>query len=120
MKLRFSISQLYFYLVCFIMLVTIILGLTNLVRAGIDILFPASRPAYLTVNPPRENPFYPESILPKQIIEQEIEAQRDHQQTMERTIAFNSAVQKLLQGLTQVLIAFPVYLYHWRRIPLLS
>jgi hypothetical protein len=125
MKLRFSASQLYFYLVCFIMLITVIVGLTNLVRAGIEVFLPVSGEGIFYKDIPRPAPFnenfsYQNSKLPSSLIEREIEAQQTYQQAQQKTNSLRQAIQQLFRGLSQVLIAFPVYLYHWRRIPLLS
>ncbi|MDW7651857.1 MAG: hypothetical protein SCK29_14585 [Bacillota bacterium] len=123
MKLKWGIDQLYFYLVCFVMLITIIVGVTGLVRAGIDMLIPlpdqsTSRPYYEPK--PVEPPDAASSQLTKELIEQELQNQKVHQENLEQRNSFNSAMLQLFRSLAQILVAFPVYLYHWRKIPLLD
>ncbi|NLM45660.1 MAG: hypothetical protein GX200_02505 [Firmicutes bacterium] len=119
MKLKWTPDQLYFYLVCFIMLITVILGIINLVQAGIDLLLPVPEPDYYN---PKEinNELYARSTLPAEIIEQELEAQQEFRQTQAQKQNFATALSRLLRGAVQILIAVPVYLYHWRRIPRLQ
>ncbi|MBS4032274.1 MAG: hypothetical protein KGZ63_12770 [Clostridiales bacterium] len=122
MRLKWSIDQLYFYLVCFVMLITIIIGITGLVRAGIDIIVPV--PDTTFGKPVRE--FGPvtgggdKSQLPAEIIESEIIKQEEYNSQRERNNVFNQAMLQILRGLAQLAVAFPVYLYHWRKIPQLD
>lgn len=120
MKLKWSIDQLYFYLVCFVMLITIIIGITGLVRAGIEIIVPVpdtnfSKPIREPVTSSGEK-----SLLPTEIIESEIIKQEEYNTQRERKNIFNQAMIQILRGLAQLAVAFPVYLYHWRKIPQLD
>jgi hypothetical protein len=122
MKLKWSIDQLYFYLVCFVMLITIIMGITGLVRAGIDIIVPVPDPTFS--KPFRElGPVTSDaekSKLPAEIIESEIIKQEEYNSLRERNNVINQAMLQILRGLAQLAVAFPVYLYHWRKIPQLD
>lgn len=121
MKLKWSIDQLYFYLVCFVMLITIIIGITGLVRAGIDIIVPVpdttfSKP-FRELGPVTSGD---KSQLPADIIEGEIYNQEEYISQRERNNVLNQAILQILRGLAQLAVAFPVYLYHWRKIPKLD
>jgi hypothetical protein len=121
MKLRWGINQLYFYVVCFVMLITIIVGITNLFRAGIDLLIPVpdvriDRPLGPTKETWPEQTSGDKSNLPAHIIEGELEKRDEFNRTWEKTNTMNSAIQQIFRGLSQLLVAFPVYLYHWRKI----
>lgn len=123
MKLKWSIDQLYFYLVCFVMLIVIIIGTTSLVRAGIELLIPIPQTNYTSPYPIYEK--FPERIgeeskLPSAVIEQEIREQEKFNKEREGKSSFNSAMQQLFRGMAQLLVAFPIYLYHWRKIPELT
>jgi hypothetical protein len=126
MKLKWSIDQLYFYLICFVMLITIIVGVTTLVRAGIDLIIPYPESGretpyfpkdyYEYKTPPGENP----SQLPADVIERELKEQEEFMADINRRNNVNQAILSLFRGVAMLIVAFPVYLYHWRKIPLLS
>ncbi|NLN06270.1 MAG: hypothetical protein GX167_01445 [Firmicutes bacterium] len=119
MKLKWTLDQLYFYLVCFVMLVTVIVGIINLVQAGIDLFLPVPEPDYYA-RKEIISELYARSTLPAEIIEQELEAQQEFRQVQARKQNLATALSRLLRGAVQLLIAVPVYLYHWRRIPRLT
>ena len=102
------------------MLITIIIGITGLVRAGIEIIVPVpdtnfSKPIREPVTSSGEK-----SLLPTEIIESEIIKQEEYNTQRERKNIFNQAMIQILRGLAQLAVAFPVYLYHWRKIPQLD
>ncbi|HHX73630.1 MAG TPA: hypothetical protein GX699_01850 [Firmicutes bacterium] len=121
MKLKWTLDQLYFYLVCFVMLITVIVGVINLVQAGVDLLLPVPE-AGIDYYAPKEirNELYSRSTLPDEIIEQELKAQQEFRQKQAQRQNLASALARLLRGAAQILIAVPIYLYHWRKIPLLQ
>jgi len=117
-KLRWRINQLYFYIVCFVMLITMIVGITNLFRAGIDLLIPIPDMRIDRPVPVKEGQTGGEekTSLPAYIIEAELEKQHEFNKALEKSNVLNAAVQQIFRGLSQILVAFPVYLYHWRKI----
>ncbi len=129
MKIRWSIHNIYFYLVCFVTLIMIIFGITQLVRAGIELMVPVPEmtrtgayPIRAPVPPysePRQDP-WKNSRLPERVIEQELEQQEAFNINRQKENDLHNAIQQLFRGLASLLIAFPVYLYHWRKIPLLD
>ncbi|MBT9147673.1 MAG: hypothetical protein DDT32_01438 [Syntrophomonadaceae bacterium] len=127
-RLAFPIDYSYrqtimFYLVCFVMLITIIIGIVNLVWAGINLALPypnvnLKSPGPVEYAPPANY----KSQLPKEIIEHERE--REHKklfmQERSRRNTVNEALLSLFRGLAMLLVAFPPYIYHWRKIPMLN
>ena len=121
MKRRWNIHQIYFYVVCFVTLIMVISGITSVVRAGIQMVIPIpdiERPYY-------DKPYVPgevatKSSLPKEVIEEEIAKQQAFNDTQQKTYSFYNPLLMVINGLVQILVAVPVYLYHWRKIPLIS
>lgn len=121
MKRRWNIHQIYFYLVCFVTLIMVISGITSVVRAGIQMVVPipeADRPYY--DKPVVPSPGETKSSLPKAVIEEEIAKQQAFNDAQAKANAFYSPLLMVISGLVQILVAVPVYLYHWRKIPLIS
>ena len=121
MRLRLGLDQLFFYLVCFVMLMTLILGVVDVVRASINILLPI--PEAAEGRPFEPKPGTPETIqskLPPDVIAKELQAQESFNKTQLTKNDFNSSMLQILRGLAQMFIALPVYLYHWRKIALLD
>jgi hypothetical protein len=127
MKMKWSIDQLYFYLVCFVMLIVIIVGVSTLVRAGIDLLIPY--PDSRWDNPaPVPGWEYKEGIpggdsrsqLPADVIERELQEQDTFMAERSRKNSLNEAILSIFRGIAMLLVAFPVYIYHWRKIPILT
>lgn len=120
MKLKWGIDQLYFYIVCFVMLITMIIGITGLVRAGIELAIPVPEQSlgrsYEPSYPKMDSTEQVNSSLPKDVIDREL-VKRDE---FNRAQNFNVTVMRLFNGLAALLVAFPVYLYHWKKIPLIE
>lgn len=120
MRLKWGIDQLYFYVVCFVMLITMIVGVTGLVRAGIELVIPIPEPSldrpYESSYPKVDRIGDESSNLPKDVVEREI-VKRDE---FNRARDFNYTMLRFFNGLAALLVAFPVYLYHWKKIPLLE
>lgn len=126
MKLRWGIDQLYFYLVCFVMLITMIAGVTGMVRAGIELLIPVPEPSFVRPlapfpeKPPEQLDAKEKSTLPADVIERELQKQQEFNQRHTKRNTVNFAMVQLLRSFAQLLVALPVYLFHWRKIPLLD
>ncbi|MBS4020937.1 MAG: hypothetical protein KGZ79_00745 [Dethiobacter sp.] len=126
MRIKWGIHNIYFYLVCFVTLIMIIFGITQLFRAGIELLVPvpgmSPRNAYPIRSPYPMEPGqqWQNSQLPASIIESELQQQEEFNQSRQQAYNVHNAIQQLFRGLSFFLVAFPVYLYHWRKIPLLE
>jgi hypothetical protein len=97
---RFSLRNLYLYLVCLITLVISIFAAVNIVHSAAELFYPD--PAYYIQAPIKEP-----SISPTEQ-ERLHRAAQDSQQ--------RQSVLSLISSGTLLLIAGPVYAYHWRRI----
>jgi hypothetical protein len=97
---RFTLRNLYLYLVCLITLVISIFAAVNVVRSAVELLYP--EPGY-SVQMPMKEP----------------DMGADQQQSLERAAResqHRQAVLGLISSGALLLIAGPVYAYHWRRI----
>jgi hypothetical protein len=98
---RFSLRSIYLYLVCFVTLLIVIFGAVNLVRSTVELAYPDPM-YYGPVIPDREGTVDP--------------AEQERQERAIRDSQRRNAVLSLVTSGTFVLIAGPVYVYHWRRI----
>jgi hypothetical protein len=98
---RFSLRNIYLYLVCFVTLLIVIFGAVNLVRSTVELAYPDPM-YYGPVFPDREGNIDP--------------AEQERQERAARDSQRRNAVLGLVSSGTFVLIAGPVYGYHWRRI----
>ncbi|MDO9573818.1 MAG: hypothetical protein Q7I94_02395 [Candidatus Contubernalis sp.] len=118
MKVKWNLQQVYFYLVCFVTLIMIIVGAVNTVRSAVDFLLPdpAMEQSYSYEKPTRfegSGGNLNEKLFDPDIVEMEMKRQEE----ISRTSAHNQSVRNLLGGVILILVAGPVYLYHWRQIP---
>ncbi len=122
MKTRWSIHQVYFYLVCFVTLILIIVGITNMVRSVVQIAVPIPEMEgpvmYERPRVPEGNQI--ESTLPREVMDEEMARKKAYDENLNKNQALYRPLRMLMSGLAQILVAVPVYLYHWRRIPLLN
>lgn len=107
----------YYYLVCFATLIMMIVGGVQLVRSALDLTFPEEhfRMSPMDVyeryqRPPagagNDAPFTREELI--EMADQE--ASRMERQARRR------ALRSLIGNIALLLIAAPVYLYHWRQV----
>ncbi len=101
MQDRLTLRNLYLYLVCLITLVISIFAAMGLVRGAVELLYPD--PGYYGLVAPGRDPDV--SAEEQQRREQ---AARDSQR--------RQAVLSLVSSGTLLLIAGPLYLYHWRQV----
>ncbi|GAA4245238.1 hypothetical protein GCM10022255_011760 [Dactylosporangium darangshiense] len=97
---RFSLRNLYLYLVCLITLVISIFAVVNVVRNAVELFYPD--PAYYAQVPTKE---------PTTGAEEQQRLQRALRDSQHR-----QSVLGLISSGALLLIAGPVYGYHWRRI----
>lgn len=114
MKIKWNLGHVYFYLVSFVALILIIIGAVNLTQTAIAYI----TPIYDDYNPfERSGPYqdlseWEEKFGPA-VIEQEIE----RFETINRENYHRRLTRELIGGMAYIVIALPVYLYHWRKIP---
>jgi hypothetical protein len=98
---RFSLRNVYLYLVCLITLVIVIFSAVNLVRGVVELMWPD--PGYYG---------YTEPVKGDGLTGEEIAAQEQAAIDSQR----RNAVLSLVSSGTALLIAGPLYIYHWRKI----
>lgn len=97
---RWTLRNLYLYLVCLITLVISIFAAVGLVRGAVELLYPD--PGYFGFEVPRDG----------EVSEEE----QRRQEELARDSQRRQAVLGLVGSGTTLVIAGPLYLYHWRRV----
>jgi hypothetical protein len=102
---RWSLRNIYLYLVCLITLIMVIVGAATAVRSVVDMIYPD--PGYYMDRPVDEEgePLYSDE-------------EWERQQQIQEDSARRYAVISLVGSLSYVFIAGPIYVYHWRKIEL--
>lgn len=98
---RWSLRNIYLYLVCLITLIMVIVAVVGLVRNSVELFYP-------------DPGFYPEpaKIEGEGLTEEQLEAQREQQEASSRRYA----ILNLVGNVAMLLVAGPLYVYHWRKI----
>ena len=100
---RLTLRNVYLYLVCLITLVVSLFAAVSLVRSTVGVFYPD--PGYYGYFPDSANP---DGGLSDAEIARQEELAADSQRRME--------VLSLVGSATTLLIAGPLYVYHWRRV----
>lgn len=106
-----DIRRTYYYLVCLITLVILIIGASQIVNRGLDLLLPPEpyRPMSHEMAGPRGEPLdSPARVEAERRTAEDMERQRREQR--------RHAIRSLIGSIALVLIAGPIYWYHWRGI----
>ena len=100
---RWSLRNIYLYLVCLITLIMVIVGAATAVRAVVDLVYPD--PGYYMERPLDGDgePMYSDE-------------EWELQQAIQKESTLRYAVLSLVGSLSYVFIAGPIYVYHWRKI----
>jgi hypothetical protein len=109
-KNTWSLRNLYLYIVCLITLVMVIVATVNLVRAVVDLAYP-NPGYYLAVATPVDGKTPADPAQLQQ--QQEIQRQQEENQRQQAT---RNAVLNLVGSGAMLVVAEPVYIYHWRKI----
>ena len=97
---RWTLRNLYLYLVCLITLVISIFAGVGLVRGAVELLYPD--PGYFGFEVPRDGDVS--------------EEERRRQEELARNSQRRQAILGLVGSGTTLVIAGPLYVYHWRRV----
>lgn len=102
--------RIYLYLVCLITLVMAIVATVNTVKSVVELAYPEPVQA-----------IYPKPVLPESVEDSQAEiaarqAEVKNQMENQRLWAQRRAVLNLVSGGTMLLLAVPIYVYHWRKI----
>jgi hypothetical protein len=98
-----KLRNLYMYLVCFVTLMMIIWGLVDAVRNTVDVLFPEDYGYYDVLKMPDGEDVESEEALELRR-EKDIKTQRGRE------------TKELVNSIVIILIAIPVYSYHWKKV----
>ncbi len=114
--MAFEIRSLYFYVVCFATLLMVIIGAVQIVYSVMDLLYPVSY-SMTTVEEmdARLNAGRAPGDtlrLSRADLEKRVDAEQAREENRER----RRAVRSLFGNIALLLIAAPVYLYHWRQV----
>ena len=113
MKINWDLEHVYFYLVSFVALILIIIGAVNITRTAINYVVPVYdeyRPFAYEDLTRWEEKFGPEFVAKEQ----------DRYDTIAKENYSRGLIRDLVGGFSFIVIALPVYLYHWRKIPKLE
>lgn len=111
MKLRWDIQHVYFYLVSFVAMILLIIGAVNLTQTAI---------AYLTPVPEDYNYMFDEASIKdwkEEFGSALVQQEKDRFESISRENNRRNLLRELIGSLAYIIIALPVYLYHWRKIP---
>ena len=86
--------SLYLYAVCLITLMVCLFSLVSLIRSGVNVAYPD--PAYI-------DPYNPTPKVDSAVIAAQLKDQNQRQ-----------AVKSMIDAVTTLIIAGPLYVYHWR------
>ncbi|MHB1419444.1 MAG: hypothetical protein ACYCX4_07605 [Bacillota bacterium] len=107
MRIAWNIRNIYLYLVAFVTLIMIIVGTAKLIDGIVGIVYlPPNSPAPIISKPPDSTNITDAEWEARQIKDQEANIQRER---------YNGIRNSLTSG-ALILVALPVYFYHWRKI----
>ena len=109
---RLTLRNGYLYLVCLITLVVALFAAVNLVRSAVALIDPGPGQSDYYYGG-----YYPYPVEPGMEGSVEIDPQElERQEQLAVDAARRSALGELVGSATTLLIAAPIYLYHWRRV----
>lgn len=106
--MAWDVRQTYYYLVCFATLLMVIIGTVQVAGRILDLTIP-DEPYPPVVERPRPP-------VPPDEVEETFEETRAREWAHQLRQQKRRYVRDLLGSLALVLVAAPVYLYHWRRV----
>ena len=109
--MAWDVRQTYYYLVCFATLLMVIIGTVQVAGRILDLSIP-DEPYPPVVERPRPAPPGEDG----ESVEESFEETRAREQAFHMRQQRRRYVRDLLGSLALVLVAVPVYLYHWRRV----
>lgn len=115
--MAWDVRQTYYYLVCFATLLMVIIGTVQLVQNVLDLALPEEpyRPTALEMEERFLRPRADTTAAPAYTREELAQMAEDEAERQLRSNRRN-ALRNLLGNLALVLIAAPVYVYHWRKV----
>jgi hypothetical protein len=101
---RWSLRNIYLYLVCLITLIMLIVSAVNVVRSVVELVYPDPAASLERLPAPE--------VAGEEVDEEYLEEQRQAQADSSR----RWSILSLVTSATMILVAGPLYLYHWRKI----
>lgn len=110
---NWTLRQVYLYLVSFVALMLVVTGLIQTVMALGDRLMPNTYyvPGPAEIYSRYQTPDGKPTTVPKEVIDQQVEFEVQRAKEMQWSGTYN----QMRRGLSYVLVALPVFLYHWRK-----
>lgn len=105
-----SARNIYLYLVCLVTLILAIFATVEVVKAAVEIAYPEPVWDAVTV----AKPIVPPGETQPQI--EVDEAAELRQREIQRQWSRRNALLNLVRNITMLLVAAPIYFYHWRKI----
>ncbi len=102
MRSLWTPRSIYLYIVCLITLIMMIVGTVNIIKAVTELVYPQPRPYATTIVAPGKDELSVETLA--------------EQQAIDREWSRRNAVLSIVGGIALVVIAGPLYAYHWRQI----
>lgn len=102
-KDRWSLRNIYLYLVCLITLIMVIFSVVSVVRSTVEMLYPD--PGYYEAAPVDAKG---QTGL--------TQVQLDKQNEIQRQQSRRQSILGLVGGVALLIVAGPLYIYHWRKI----
>ncbi|MHB8171777.1 MAG: hypothetical protein ACYDG6_09560 [Thermincolia bacterium] len=105
-----DIRRIYLYLVSFATLMMLIVGTVQVIDAGVEFIYPDPNVGV--------TPYYEKEMAKNNPTLTKEEIQKIQAEEKQRAIASQKywQVKRLITSFSLILVAFPVYLYHWRKI----
>ena len=100
---RWSLRNIYLYLVCLITLIMVIVSAVGVVRSTVELIYPD--PGY-----------YYDVPVEKGGTSERTEADIEAEQESQREQSRRQAILNLVGNASMLLVAGPLYVYHWRKI----
>lgn len=104
---HWSARSIYLYLVCLIMLIMAVVALVEVVRSVAELAYPQPLQSAYAVKP---------MAAPGQAAPELNTAEAARQRELDRQWSQRNAILSIIRNLAMLLVAGPVYLYHWRKI----
>lgn len=107
---NWNLRQIYLYLVSFVSLMILIVGLINTVQAFLDFFAPE------TYYGPSPSDVYfrykSQTEIPQDVIEKQIQWEKEQA----KLNSYSTRYHALKRGVSNIAVALPIWLYHWRKI----
>jgi hypothetical protein len=117
MKIKWDLEHVYFYLVSFVSLILIIIGAVTLTQTAISYVTPVygDYGPYGPIGRGQETEQWEERFGTEFV-----EAEMERYDLIMKENYGRQLVRDLVRGISFIIIALPVYFYHWRKIPQLE